>query len=97
MAPSANETNGVAKATAKLAPFEYPPTPYKVLDQYHSQPSKMRVACIGAGATGLCTAYKMEKMLEEGSWELTLFEKNGQFGGTWLVQYSHIHHLLVNP
>ena len=25
----------------------------------------------------------MEKMLEPGSWELTLFEKNAQFGGTW--------------
>lgn len=43
----------------------------------------MRVACIGAGATGLCTAYKIERMLEQNSWELTLFEKNDQIGGTW--------------
>ncbi|KAF2032805.1 FAD/NAD(P)-binding domain-containing protein [Setomelanomma holmii] len=67
--------------------YDYPPAnvegPYKVLNQYHSKPTKMRVVCAGAGASGLCLAYKMEKMLEPGSWELTLFEKNPQFGGTW--------------
>ncbi|KAF2119710.1 hypothetical protein BDV96DRAFT_610597 [Lophiotrema nucula] len=67
--------------------FSYPPAnsegPYKILDQYHSKPSKLRVACAGAGASGLCLAYKMERMLTPGSWELTLFEKNPQFGGTW--------------
>ncbi|OAG37135.1 hypothetical protein AYO21_08670 [Fonsecaea monophora] len=63
--------------------LDSPTMPYTVLDQYHSQPSKIRVACAGAGATGLCCAYKMERMLEPNSWELTLFEKNEQFGGTW--------------
>ncbi|KAL4963407.1 flavin-containing monooxygenase [Aspergillus stella-maris] len=56
---------------------------YRVLDQYHSKPAKLRVACVGAGASGLCLAYKMGKMLEPDSWELTLFEKNPHFGGTW--------------
>ena len=67
--------------------YDYPPShvegPYRTLDQYHSKPTKLRVACVGAGASGLCLAYKMEKMLEPGSWELTLYEKNPQFGGTW--------------
>lgn len=76
-----NGVNGVAHK------YEYPePTlegPYRVLDQYHSKPRRLRVACVGAGASGLCLAYKMEKMLEPGSWELTLFEKNKHFGGTW--------------
>ena len=67
--------------------YDYPPShvdgPYKILDQYHSKPTKLRVACVGAGASGLCLAYKMERMLEPGSWELTLYEKNSQFGGTW--------------
>lgn len=67
--------------------FDYPEAtpegPYRVVDQYHSRPRKMRVACVGAGATGLCLAYKMERMLVPGSWELTLFDKNPQFGGTW--------------
>ena len=73
--------NGIAQA------FDYPEaTPegdYRVLQQYHSKPRKLRVACVGAGASGLCLAYKMEKMLVPGSWELTLFDKNEQFGGTW--------------
>jgi cation diffusion facilitator CzcD-associated flavoprotein CzcO len=68
-------------------PYDYPPAnpegEYRIIEQYHSKPSKIRVACCGAGASGLCLAYKMEKMLTPGSWELTLFEKNEQFGGTW--------------
>ncbi|KAI0121200.1 4-hydroxyacetophenone monooxygenase [Xylariales sp. AK1849] len=68
--------------------FHYPPmipdvTPYTILMQYHSKPTKLRVACIGAGASGLCLAYKMEKMMVPGSWGLTLFDDNPQFGGTW--------------
>ena len=74
--------NGVAST------YDYPEVtpdgPYRVLDQYHSKPRKLRVACVGAGASGLCLAYKMGKMLEAGTWELTLFDKNQQFGGTWL-------------
>ena len=67
--------------------YDYPEAmqegPYRILDQCHSKPRKLRVACVGAGASGLCLAYKMEKMLEVGSWELTLFDKNPQLGGTW--------------
>jgi len=86
MAPSEmpsqlNGVNGIA------AMYDYPPArvegEYKILDQYHSKPTKLRVAGCGAGASGLCLAYKMERMLTPGSWELTLFEKNEQFGGTW--------------
>ncbi|KAB5566951.1 4-hydroxyacetophenone monooxygenase [Coniochaeta sp. 2T2.1] len=75
--------NGVAKAPTEE--FDYPElaTPYRVLPQYHSKPTKLRVACVGAGASGMCLSYKMNKMLVPGSWELTLFEKNPHFGGTW--------------
>lgn len=80
--PTMNGVNGHERT------FRYPePTPdgpYRVLNQYHSEPRRLRVACVGAGASGLCLAYKMEKMLEEGTFELTLFEKNSHFGGTWL-------------
>lgn len=69
------------------ATFDYaeeaPTGNYEVLQQYHSKPTKLRVACVGAGASGLCLSYKMERMLVPGSWELTLFDKNPQFGGTW--------------
>lgn len=41
--------------------FAYPEftNPYRILNQYHSKPTKLRVACIGAGASGICLAYKM--------------------------------------
>lgn len=61
-----------------------PEGPYIILDQYHSNASKLRVAYVGAGAIGLCLAYlayRMEKTLEPGSFELTLFNKNPHFGG----------------
>ena len=50
----ANHSNGATH-------FSYPAgtTPYRVLEQYHSKPTKLRVACIGAGASGICLAYKM--------------------------------------
>lgn len=81
-----NGTNGDIDDGANT--FHYAETvpdgaPYRVLPQYHSKPTKMRVACVGAGASGLCLAYKMERMMVPGSWELTLFEKNKHFGGTW--------------
>lgn len=77
-----NGTNGFAPVYTY--PEATPEGEYKVLkNQYHSKPNKLRVACVGAGASGLCLAYKMEKMLEPGSWELVLYEKNPQFGGTW--------------
>lgn len=76
-----NGVNGIAQM--QDYPEANPEGPYRILDQYHSKPRKLRVACCGAGASGLCLAYKMERMLEAGSWELTLFEKNPHFGGTW--------------
>jgi hypothetical protein len=76
-------TLGPSPTTTFAYPEESVQGPYRVLQQYHSRPGKLRVACVGAGASGLCLAYKMERMLVPGSWELTLFDKNPQFGGTW--------------
>ncbi|KIW09237.1 uncharacterized protein PV09_00163 [Verruconis gallopava] len=89
MSPSSTMPNAIEGANGIAETYEYPIShtpegPYTVLkDQYHSKPRKLRVACVGAGASGLCLAYKMEKMMVPGSWELTLYEKNKQFGGTW--------------
>ena len=76
-------TLGPNPAASFNYPDESPSGSYRVLQQYHSKPGKLRVACVGAGASGLCLAYKMERMLVAGSWELTLFDKNPQLGGTW--------------
>ena len=82
MPTAVNGVNGIGRTFQY--PEQTPEGPYRVLNQYHSEPRRLRVACVGAGASGLCLAYKMEKMLEAGTWELTLFEKNSHFGGTWL-------------
>ncbi|EXJ84555.1 cyclohexanone monooxygenase [Capronia epimyces CBS 606.96] len=41
----------------------------------------MRVICIGAGASGLCLAYKLQRSFEKFS--LTVYEKNSECSGTW--------------
>ncbi|KAI9811858.1 MAG: hypothetical protein M1827_005209 [Pycnora praestabilis] len=41
----------------------------------------MRVICIGAGASGLCFAYKMQRSFE--NFSLTVYEKNAEVSGTW--------------
>jgi ribulose 1,5-bisphosphate synthetase/thiazole synthase len=54
---------------------------YKVEENVlgHSRP--IRVICIGAGATGLDLAYKMERHLK--NFDLQIYEKNPELGGTW--------------
>lgn len=49
--PTPNGTKGFMEFSYPIATA--PEGPYTVLPQYHSQPSKIRVAGIGAGATGM--------------------------------------------
>ncbi|KIV95333.1 hypothetical protein PV10_03002 [Exophiala mesophila] len=54
---------------------------YEIEGFYHSQvTSPIKVICIGSGVSGMCLAYKMLKGLE--SFELTVYEKNKDVGGT---------------
>ncbi|PSN60387.1 cyclohexanone monooxygenase [Corynespora cassiicola Philippines] len=55
--------------------------PYRILDQYHSKPSHVKVICAGAGMTGLYLAYRMQKTMK--NYSLTIYEKNKELGGTW--------------
>ncbi|KAH7323069.1 monooxygenase [Stachybotrys elegans] len=41
----------------------------------------IKVICIGAGASGLCLAYKLQRSFR--SYTLTVYEKNPKVGGTW--------------
>ncbi|CAI6016935.1 unnamed protein product [Clonostachys chloroleuca] len=43
---------------------------------------RLRVVCVGAGASGIQIAYKAEHALE--NIDLQIYEKNGDIGGTWL-------------
>lgn len=58
----------------------------ELLQQWHSQPMPIRIIHVGAGATGLCTAYKMERQLS--NYELVCYEKNSGIGGTWFESES---------
>jgi hypothetical protein len=88
--PSNDATNGTTGNShiPDLPSVEQRNGKYEILDQYHSEKSKIRVASVGAGASGLCLAYKMERMLTPGTWDLTLYEKNEQLGGTWYENTS---------
>ncbi|KUI58951.1 Putative sterigmatocystin biosynthesis monooxygenase stcW [Cytospora mali] len=41
----------------------------------------VKVICVGAGASGLCLAYKLQRSFKNHS--LTIYEKNPSVGGTW--------------
>lgn len=73
---------GSAEEDARTA-FETPEirTAPGLLEQWHSQPMPIRIIHIGAGATGLCCAYKMERQMS--NYELMCYEKNPEVGGTW--------------
>lgn len=58
-----------------------PPIP-GILDQWHSQPRKLRIIHVGAGAAGLCFMYKVKTQLTD--YEMVTYEKNSDIGGTWL-------------
>ncbi|KAL2205687.1 FAD/NAD(P)-binding domain-containing protein [Sarocladium strictum] len=55
-------------------------------DQPLHHPRRLKVACIGAGFSGLIFAYKckFDKELAD-CIDLTIYEKNADVGGTWLV------------
>lgn len=62
-----------------------------LVNQWHSQPRTIRIIHIGAGATGLCTAYKMRNKLQ--NYDLVCYEKNDSIGGTWfesMVQWKRV-------
>ncbi|KIW21580.1 hypothetical protein PV08_02160 [Exophiala spinifera] len=52
-----------------------------VLPQYHSEPRKIKIIHVGAGASGLLLAYKAKRWLS--NYELICYEKNPSIGGTW--------------
>ena len=46
---------------------------YTVEAQWHSQPRKIRLICVGAGAAGLLLAYKLKRSFED--YDLVCYEK----------------------
>lgn len=46
---------------------------YEIKDQWHSEPSQLRIIHVGAGAAGLLMAYKMKKTFQ--NYDLICYEK----------------------
>lgn len=46
----------------------------------HSE-RQMRIICVGAGASGLVFAYKLQRSFE--NFSLVIYEKNKEISGTW--------------
>ncbi len=44
-------------------------------------PMRLKVICIGAGASGLLLAYKLQRSFDY--FELVIYEKNEDISGTW--------------
>jgi hypothetical protein len=55
---------------------------YRITEEPLYTRRKLRVVCVGAGATGIQFAYKAERLLK--NVELQIYDKNHDFGGTWL-------------
>lgn len=51
------------------------------LDNPINSERQIRVICIGAGASGLLVAYKLQKHFT--NYSLTVYEKNEAVAGTW--------------
>lgn len=51
------------------------------LEQFHSKHRPVRIIHVGAGAAGLLTAFKAQKLLR--NFSLVCYEKNAGVGGTW--------------
>ncbi|KAI1111591.1 FAD/NAD(P)-binding domain-containing protein [Nemania sp. NC0429] len=41
----------------------------------------VRIVCVGAGASGICLAYKLQRSFT--NYSLTIYDKNPEIGGTW--------------
>lgn len=41
----------------------------------------VRIICVGAGASGLCLAYKLQRSFQ--NFTLKIYEKNEDISGTW--------------
>ena len=51
-----------------------------IANPIHSE-RHVRIICVGAGASGLCFAYKLQRSFN--NFSLVVYEKNTEISGTW--------------
>ncbi|CAN8101273.1 unnamed protein product [Discula destructiva] len=62
-------------------PASYPKSRVDLVDRFLDEPRKLRVAVIGGGLSGIISGCLLPAKVP--GVELVLYEKNGDFGGTW--------------
>lgn len=77
------QTNGTLAspendAAAHLDPF------YKIVEQPIGSRRPIRVACLGAGYSGLMMSIVFSQKMQGKNAELVVYERNSDIGGTWL-------------
>lgn len=81
---SASNTNGVRHdhAVHENEWYNQDFDGFRVSEQPLYTKRRIRIICVGAGATGIQIAYKAERILE--NVDLQIYERNPDVGGTWL-------------
>lgn len=57
---------------------------YKIIEQPIGTRRPLRVACMGAGYSGLMMAIVFSESMQNKNAELVVYERNKDLGGTWL-------------
>ncbi|KAL3488334.1 hypothetical protein BJX62DRAFT_253348 [Aspergillus germanicus] len=73
-----DHANGIQNGHPALDPF------YKIVEQPIGTRRPIRVACMGAGYSGLMMAIVFSERMKDKNAELVIYERNEDLGGTWL-------------
>lgn len=85
--PKTNGTSIGERETAKEAASHVDPF-YKIIEQPLGERRHVRIACMGAGYSGLMMAIVFSERLQGKNAEFVIYERNADLGGTWLENRS---------
>lgn len=77
-APSKDGNNPNKGSTTVLDPF------YSIIEQPIGTRRPIRVACMGAGYSGLMMGIVFSEQMNDKNADLVIYERNEDLGGTWL-------------
>jgi hypothetical protein len=73
-----NHLNGYPSSPIHLDPA------YQIIEQPIGTRRPIRIACMGAGYSGLMMAIMFSETMKDKNAELVIYERNKDLGGTWL-------------
>ncbi|TLD14901.1 hypothetical protein PspLS_10795 [Pyricularia sp. CBS 133598] len=100
--PQLTATGSQARDSEKVA--NYPEAKISLVDRFIDEPRPLRVAVIGGGLTGILAGILLPAKVP--NIQLTIYEKNKDFGGTWLENVypgvrcdipSHVYQATFSP